>query len=67
MTDAKHEAPAEGAGERDAIARIIDPAAFLFAADELMKGDPSQFNALSKADRIIALRAQPPARSGEDQ
>lgn len=51
---AREEAPAEGAGEREEIARIIDPAAFLFAQDELMKGDPSQFNALSKADRIIA-------------
>lgn len=64
----RHEAPAEGAGEREEIARIIDPAAFLFAADELMKGDPSQFNALSKADRILDLRARssaPEAREGE--
>ena len=64
---ALNEAPAEGAGEREEIARIIDPAAFLFAADELMKGDPSQFNALSKADRILALRARSSAPEAREE
>lgn len=38
-------------------AKIIDPAAFLFQADELMKGDTSQYDALRKAERILALAA----------
>lgn len=44
-------------------AKIIDPAAFLFKTDELMKGDTSQYDALRKAERILALAApaSPPA------
>lgn len=38
-------------------AKIIDPAAFLFKTDELMKGDASQYDALRKAERILALAA----------
>lgn len=52
------QAPDSWRPDREAVARIVDPAAFLFTQDELMKGDPSQFNALSKADRILALRPQ---------
>jgi hypothetical protein len=58
------QAPDSWRPDREVVARIVDPAAFLFTQDELMKGDPSQFNALSKADRILALRPQT-AESGE--
>lgn len=35
-----------------------NPSAFLFAPDELPKGDRSQFNAFALADRIIALTGE---------
>lgn len=44
-----------GEGEREAVARIVDPSAFLFAPDELPKGSRAQYDAFDKADRIIAL------------
>lgn len=44
-----------GEGEREAVARIIDPSAFLFAPDELPKGSRAQYDAFDKGDRIIAL------------
>ena len=49
---------------RDEVARIVDPAAFLFKADELMKGDTSQYDAFNKADRILALIRSAPVASG---
>lgn len=52
---------------RDAVARIIDPAAFLFKTDELMKGDTSQYDAFNKADRILALLSARPLALGGQQ
>lgn len=42
---------------REKVARIVDPAAFLFTTDELMKGDTSQYDALRKADAILTALA----------
>lgn len=42
---------------REKVARIIDPAAFLFTTDELMKGDTSQYDALRKADAVLTALA----------
>lgn len=56
----KSAAPAPQEGEREAIARIIDPAAFLFSPDDLPKGNRAQFDALEKADRILARRPAAP-------
>lgn len=81
----REEAPAE-AGERDVIARLVDPQTFdliasytgidrgdgltpaeresaVFGAYPKLKEDRD--TAFAKADTIIALRAQPQARSGE--
>lgn len=54
LTPAPVSRPA-GEGEREAVARIIDPAAFLFAPDELPKDSRAQYEAFNKADRIMAL------------
>lgn len=51
-------APDAGGGEREAVARIIDPAAFLFAPDELPKGSRAQHDAFDKADRILSAIRQ---------
>lgn len=42
---------------REKVARIVDPAAFLFSTDELVKGDTSQYDALRKADAILTALA----------
>lgn len=42
---------------REKVARIVDPAAFLFTTDELMKGDTSQYDALRKADAVLTALA----------
>jgi len=48
-------APPQATGEvRARLARIIDPAAFMFATDELVKGDQSQYVAYEKADAILS-------------
>ena len=48
--------------DREAIARIIDPEAFVPMEDVI-----GIRKAFAKAEAVLALRAQPPARSGEDQ
>lgn len=64
----REEAPAE-AGEREAIAAIITgfPASYYDneTCNAALMGDWKE--ALRLANQIIALRAQPPARSGESQ
>lgn len=58
-----------GEGEREAVARIIDPSAFLFAPDELPKGSRAQYDAFDKADAIISLLspAAPDAGGGGEE
>lgn len=58
-----------GEGEREAVARIIDPSAFLFAPDELPKGSRAQYDAFDKADRILSLLspAAPDAGGGGEE
>ena len=60
---AREEAPAEGAGEREEIARIVDPGAWALQDEILARPDArregiAQYTApsLTKADRIRALR-----------
>ena len=71
MTDVKHEAPATGAGEREEIARIIDPRGWQAKEQQDAIGAYSDYQvaeSLDKADAIIALRARssaPEAREGE--
>lgn len=66
LYDLRH-TPQPSGETRDEVARIVDPAAFLFKADELMKGDTSQYDAFNKADRILALVRPAPVASGGQQ
>lgn len=53
--------------QREAVARIIDPSAFLFSPDELPKGSRAQFDAFDRADRILALLSTSPLALGGQQ
>ena len=67
----RHEDPAEGAGEREDIARIIDPRGWKAKEQQDAIGAYSDYQvaeSLTKADAILALRARssaPEAREGE--
>lgn len=53
--------------DREAVARIIDPAAFLFADDEIgEKGIAFKSIAFEKADAILALRDHPLKGTGDE-
>ena len=53
--------------DREAVARIIDPAAFMFSPGELddKAYSASRADAFDRADRILALIATHPVQGGE--
>ena len=68
ILEGRHEAPAEGAGETEAIARAIDADALLEDSDGCIADPTRREKAMAAARRVLALRARssaPEAREGE--